>query len=60
VGGDGCLRLRDATDGHLLGAFRWHQSAIDTVAFSPDGHWLATGGKEDRIKLWPVDALLSP
>jgi WD40 repeat protein len=58
VGGDGCLRLRDPTDGRLLAAFRWHQSDIDAVAFSPDGHWLATGAKEARVKLWPVDALL--
>jgi WD40 repeat protein len=58
VGRDGCLRLRRTTDGHLLGSFRWHQSDINAVAFSPDGQWLATGGGEDRVKLWPVDALL--
>jgi WD40 repeat protein len=59
VGADACLRLRDAADGRLLATFRWHQSDIDTVAFSPDGRWIATGGKEDRVKLWPVDALLA-
>jgi WD40 repeat protein len=58
AGGDGCLRLRQASTGRLLGTFCWHQSDIDAVAFSPDGRWLATGAKEDRVKLWPVDALL--
>src|SRR6266545_6344451 len=32
VGFDGCLRLRRADDGHVLGAFRWHQAPIDAVA----------------------------
>jgi WD40 repeat protein len=56
---DGCLRLRRADDGQLLSAFRWHQASIDAVAFSPDGRWLVTGAKEDRVKLWPVEALLN-
>jgi WD40 repeat protein len=59
VGQDGCLRLRRRSDGHLLGTFRWHQATISAVAFSPDGHWLATGAYEDRVKLWPVNALLA-
>ncbi len=59
AGGDGFLRLRSAVDGRLLGTFLWHQDEIDAVAFSPDGRWLATGAKEDRVKLWPVDGLLS-
>jgi WD40 repeat protein len=57
-GRDCCLRLRRAADGRLLGTFLWHQGHIDAVAFSPDGRWLATGAKEDRVKLWPVAALL--
>jgi WD40 repeat protein len=59
VGRDGRLCLHHGSSGKLLGMFRWHQSDIDTVAFSPDGSWLATGGHEDRVKLWPVDALIS-
>jgi hypothetical protein len=58
VGRDGTLRLRDAAGGHQLAAFRWHQAWVEAVAFSPDGRWLATGANEDRVKLWPVDALL--
>jgi WD40 repeat protein len=58
VGDDTCLRLRDASDGRLLAAYRWQQRDLDAVAFSPDGQWLATGGKEPRVKLWPLDGLL--
>jgi DNA-binding beta-propeller fold protein YncE len=57
AGRDGRLRLLD-TNGRALGTFRWHQSDINAVAFSPDGCWLASGGNEDRVKLWPVEALL--
>jgi WD40 repeat protein len=56
---DGCLRLFD-TGGRLLGTFRWHEGRINAVAFSPDGHWLATGGDDAQVKLWPVEGLLGP
>ena len=29
-----------------------HNSAIESVAFSPDGKRLATGGREHTVKLW--------
>jgi WD40 repeat protein len=32
-----------------------HKSAINSVAFSPDGRWAVTGGDDRAICLWDVD-----
>jgi WD40 repeat protein len=50
---EGVLRLCDTTSGKLHGAYRWHPGRIESLAFSPAGHWLATSGSDDSIKLWP-------
>ena len=29
-----------------------HTSIVDSVAFSPDGHTLASGSADDTVRLW--------
>jgi len=29
-----------------------HTKSVNTIAFSPDGSWLASGGKDNTIKIW--------
>lgn len=31
-----------------------HGGGVDAVAFSPDGHTLVTGSRDEAVKLWAV------
>ena len=50
--GDKTIQLQDTASGSLLRSLRTHSYGVYTAAFSPDGRWFASGGKENAIKLW--------
>ncbi len=37
-----------------------HQGRINEIALSPDGRWIATGGDDFTIRLWPMPDLTKP
>lgn len=47
----GVLRVADLTAGIIL-EFNAHAEAIPALAFSRDGQWLASGGRDGSLALW--------
>ena len=46
------LLLLDAKTGRELHTFRGHSAIVHSIAFSPDGHRLASGSSDKSIRLW--------
>ena len=45
----------DAITGKKLGELSGHSAAVEAVAISPDGRWLASGSSDHTAKLWRLD-----
>lgn len=54
VGDDLTLRVWDATSGRTISVLHGHRRAPLTVAASPDGTRLYTGGAEGTIRVWDM------
>jgi len=53
--GDASVRVWDSATGAPVGDARGgHGSVATSLAFSPDGLWLASGGRDDNVILWPL------
>ena len=47
--------LLDAEDGNLLRTFEGHTYRVNSVTFTPDGALLASGSRDQKVRLWRVE-----
>ncbi|PON15147.1 hypothetical protein C2W62_25330 [Candidatus Entotheonella serta] len=50
------IRLHDYASGYVKTLLQGHTDIVLALAFSPDGRWLVSVGKDHTIRVWDVDA----
>lgn len=46
------IRIWNVENGRLIKTIAAHKKGINAIAFSPNGKWLASAGRDSTIKLW--------
>src|SRR5215471_9319207 len=49
------IRLWDTRTWKETASFKGHRSLVDSIAVSPDGHWLASGSKDRTVRIWNLE-----
>ncbi len=54
AGDDTLVYILDSKRGTVIHRLRAHEGPLLSLAFSPDGHWLATASADESVRLWNV------
>ena len=52
VGSEGLATVWNAATGKEVTTMRGHDGSVVTLAWSPDGKWLATGSADRSVRVW--------
>jgi WD40 repeat protein len=56
---DGSMTIWSAETGSILKQFKAHDGWVETIAVSPDGRGLASGGPYGKVKYWNLAKILA-
>src|ERR1700743_1807254 len=48
------LQLWDIRKKGCIFGYKGHNSTVNSLKFSPDGQWIASGGDDNLVKLWDI------
>ena len=51
------IRLHDYDSGKVVALLLGHSNVVNSLAFSPKKHWLASAGKDNTILVWDLTSL---
>jgi WD40 repeat protein len=54
----GKMNIYNLPGGSLFKSVAAHSGYVYSVAYSPDGAWLASGGADNKVKIWTADGVL--